>query len=268
MADRKYLYFGGAPFDSVQLKSDQLWPSLKGNPNYCFHGRAIGLAEGSLANLDLLMPIVTSTGVGICDFVPAREAEEMQSRLSEMGFITDRMEMWVSNQSTIETSRGVIATVSLSGTDETAFVNDETSTSELELLDNFTREHGTSLPMESFLRGREKPAVCVYARESDGRVFATSASVGQYHDDHARSDMAYWGMLAKREDKRGQGAALLMGAHAIVAMHDRNGLKRFLTPIKDGNTASERLCSKLGFSRQEFAGLLAIDPSILPKTEG
>ena len=267
MTDGKQLYFGGPLFESVQLKSDQLWPRLKDNPSYSFHGRAIGLADASVENLDLLASLVQSTGVCLCDFIPVSEVKEFQSRLTKMGLVTDRMEMWVSDQTTVEKSREVVETTFLSGADELVFVSDKTSVSELMSLDEFTQEHGTSLPMESFLRGGEQLASCVYARDSNGKVFATAASVGQYHIDHVRSDMAYWGMLATREDKRGQGAALLMGAHAIVTMHDLHGLKRFFTPIKDGNTASERLCSKLGFSRQDFAGLIAIDPSILPNKD-
>jgi hypothetical protein len=234
MAQQRNEYFGGPLFGYVQAKSDLLWPLLKDDPRYCFHGRAVGLDGGQAVELTLIVSLAKLVGVALCDFVPTSEADKLQLSLEELGFSTDRMEMWTSGQATIKTAREIIASKSLLASDDIAFVTVDTSSSDLKALDEFTQKHGTSLPMESFIRGTQKPAVCVYARESDGQIFVTAASVGHFHDSHARSDMAYWGMLATREDRRGQGAALLMGAHAVVAMHERHGFKRFFTPIKKG----------------------------------
>ena len=71
-------------------------------------------------------------------------------------------------------------------------------------------------------------------------------------------------MLATREDKRGQGVALLLGAHAIVALHEQHGFSEFFTGIKQGNIASERFCTKLGFVKTDTSVVFAIDTSVLP----
>lgn len=260
-------YFGGPFFAPVQAKSDLLWPLLKNDPRYCFHGRAIGLADKHATDLEIIVSIAKITGFTLCGFVPSREVEKLQSSLDELGLVTDRMEMWASDQTTIEKAREIIASKQLPASDVISFVKTDTSQAVLRELDRFTQEHGTSLPMESFVRGVQKPAVFAYACGKDGQVFVTSASIGHFHDKHANSDMAYWGMLATREDKRGQGAALILGSHAIVSMHERHGFQRFFTPVKGGNTASENLCLKLGFSKQDSAGLIAIDPNILSKTD-
>lgn len=265
-------YFGGQVFAGLQEKSDVLWPLLKNDPKYCCHGRIVGLADmesgGMASNLKLMLSLAKLVGAGICDCVPIDEMEELQSSLQASGFSTDRMEVWYSDNSTIDTARDIIASATWPTTDDIAWVDGDTPHTELQKLDEFTQEHGTSLPMGSFLRGVEKPAACAYVKDSDGSVLVTSASAGHFHDAHPNSDMAYWGMLATREDKRGQGAALTLGAQTIVDMHERHGFVRFFTAIKQGNTASESLCAKLGFSRQKAAVLIAIDPSVFPKADG
>ena len=261
-------YFGGPLIKLVQEKCDLLWPLLKDDPRFCFHGRAVGLADMQFGDLEPLVSLTKLTGAGACDYVPVEEVEKLQSSLEALGLKSDRMEVWRSDGSTIDAAREIIATSRWPVADDLVWVDAHTTGAEMQKLDEFTQEHGTSLPMGSFLRGVEKPAVCAYVCDEDGRVIVTSASVGQYHDSHQNSDMAYWGMLATREDNRGQGAALALGAHAIVAMYERHGLGRFFTAIKDGNTASENLCSKLGFSRKKAAVLIAIDTSVLPASDG
>lgn len=260
-------YFGGPVFARLQEKSDLLWPLLKNDPKYCCHGRIVGLADMKPDDLGLMLSLAKLIGAGICDYVPVDEVEALQSSLQALGFSTDRMELWMSDDTTIDTARDTVASASWPTTDDITWVDKDTPFAEMQKLDEFTQEHGTSLPMGSFVRGVEKPAACAYVTDSDGEVLVTSASAGHFHESHPNSDMAYWGMLATRQDKRGQGAALTLGAHTIVNIHERHKFGRFFTAIKQGNSASENLCTKLGFSRQKAAILIAIDPSVFPKRD-
>ena len=67
-------------------------------------------------------------------------------------------------------------------------------------------------------------------------------------------------MLATREDRRGQGIALLLGALCMLAMNERHGFDKFFTAVKKGNTPSERLCAKLGLKPNDTSAVFAIDP--------
>jgi RimJ/RimL family protein N-acetyltransferase len=67
-------------------------------------------------------------------------------------------------------------------------------------------------------------------------------------------------MLATREDWRGQGIALLLGALCMLSMNERHGFDKFFTCVKKGNIPSERLCIKLGLKPDGNSAVFAIDP--------
>jgi hypothetical protein len=57
---------------------------------------------------------------------------------------------------------------------------------------------------------------------------------------------AFWGMLATRQDRRGERIALLLGAKAIAHMWERHGARGFITGVRANNASSQALCIKLG----------------------
>jgi RimJ/RimL family protein N-acetyltransferase len=114
--------------------------------------------------------------------------------------------------------------------------------------------------MESFLLKPGTRSACIAALDGDGHVVGTTAAGAHFHRNHARCDEAFWGMLATREDRRGRGIALLLGALCMLAMNERHGFDKFLTCVKKGNTPSERLCAKLGLKPNNTSAVFAIDP--------
>ena len=69
-------------------------------------------------------------------------------------------------------------------------------------------------------------------------------------------------MLATDKARRGQGIALLLGAHSMLAMRDRFGYGHFFTGIREGNTPSKRLCGKLGLTASDTVVMIAIAPEL------
>ncbi len=67
-------------------------------------------------------------------------------------------------------------------------------------------------------------------------------------------------MLATDPNRRGQGIALLLGAMALQAIQQKYGYSACFTGIREGNTPSEALCSKLALSPSPNIDLIAIYP--------
>ena len=88
-----------------------------------------------------------------------------------------------------------------------------------------------------------------------------------HHPASRRATDVFWGMLATREDRRGQRIALLLGAQAIVHMWEKHGARGFMTGVRADNASSQALCNKLGvgatewiyascMDREQFAGAI------------
>ena len=199
-------------------------------------------------------------GVGICDSVPSWHIEYRSSALEKLGLKVEQLEIFRGGNHTITSARSIVSARNLPEDLELLYIDEYTSKSVLQRIDAFTQYHGASLPMESFLLKPGTRSVCVATLDGDGKVVGTSAAGAHFHRNHSRCDEAFWGMLATREDRRGQGIALLLGALCMLAMNERHGFDKFITCVKKGNTPSERLCAKLGLKPNDTSVVFAIDP--------
>ena len=220
----------------------------------------MGLSEGFEENIQLQASLALLQGVGICDSVPSWRIEYRRSELEKLGLKVEQMEVFCGGNHTIISARSVVNERNLPEGLELVYIDERTSKSVLQGIDVFTQRHGASLPMGSFLLKPGTRSVCLAALEGDGKVVGTSASGAHFHSSHPRCDEAFWGMLATRKDRRGQGIALLLGALCMLAMNERHGFEKFFTVIKKGNTPSQRLCAKLGMRPNDTSVVFAIDP--------
>ncbi len=240
---------------------------IRNDPRFCCHGRAVSLAEGFEENIQLQASLALLQGVGICDSVPVWHIEYRRSALENLGLKVEQMEIYRGDNHTITSARSLVSTRNLPEDLELIYIDEDTSKSVLQGIDAFTQYHGTSLPMASFLLKPGTRSECLAALDSDGNVIGTSAAGMHFHRNHARCDEAFWGMLATREDRRGQGIALLLGALCMLAMNERHGFDKFFTCVKKGNTPSERLCSKLGLKPNDTSAVFAINPDFFQNEE-
>ena len=54
--------------------------------------------------------------------------------------------------------------------------------------------------------------------------------------------------------------ALVLGAMALLSMHQSRGYSAFYTGVRKGYIASENLCQKLGLSCGKYCAVGALDP--------
>ena len=255
-------FFGEPEQQALQRRADHLWTLLKDDLRFCCHGRAVGLAEPTEANVDTQIALAMLQGAAPVEGLPRPEAPARREALERAGLKTDQFVNWNGGIQALAAAEDVIRSMSLPSDLEVVSVDGDTAGDDLAQLDALTQSCGVLLPLGAFMRGHRRPAVCLYARDSAGRIVGSTSSVAQFHPDHPNAGLVWWGMLATAEARRGQGIALLLGALSMRAMRDRFGYQRFFTGIREGNTASERLCGKLGLSPSDTVVMIAIAPDL------
>lgn len=116
----------------------------------------------------------------------------------------------------------------------------------------------SSMPGE-VMRGSVILGVNLIATDSSGAPVATAASYAMHAPQTPRATEAFWGVLATREDYRGQGLAAWLGAVAIEHKWEKEGMRAFNTGIKAENVASQAACAKLGVMNTQWATAFCFD---------
>jgi acetyltransferase (GNAT) family protein len=253
-------YFGTQSQQKLQQRADQLWALVANDPDYACHGRAVSLVQETETNLDKQIALARLQGGSGRDEVRNDVAQDRRRSLEAQGMVMDENVRWEGQADTLRMARSVMAENVLQDDLEIISVDSNTSVSELAKLDALTQSCDVLLPMGSFIRGERRPSVCLFAKDRQGNVVGTTASVAQYHPDHAKAGMAWWGMLATHTSRRGERIALILGAHSLIAMYERYGYQEFFTGIREGNIPSAKLCEKLGLAATDSIVQLTIDP--------
>ncbi|MFN3261594.1 MAG: GNAT family N-acetyltransferase [Pikeienuella sp.] len=256
-------FFGNEAQQGLQRRAAHLWSLIGGDPRFASHGRAVGLAEFHPDNLGLQVALARLQGVGPQESVPTAELERLRLALEAEGLVVDSFVDWRGDEAALDAARALLAARSLPEDLEIVSVDAETPAEDLAALDRLTQSCGVLLPMGAFLRGLRRPSICLFARDRAGAVVGATASVMQFHPASRKAGLAWWGMLATDERRRGQGIAIVMGAMSLLAMNERFGTSAFFTGIREGNEASEALCARLGFAPTEAHDVIAVDPAVL-----
>lgn len=253
-------FFGTSDQQALQRRAAALFELVRDDQRFATHGRALGVADYADAP-ELQAALARNQGVGPCDSVPRDTVADHRRMLEAGGLQTDCYNNWRGGAETIVAARDLVKTRSMPDDLIVKVADWKTDPVEMAAIADATQSCDVLLPAGAFMRGTQRDAVCVYAMEANGRVVGTSASVLHCHPDHQRKKEAWWGMLSTREERRGQGIALLLGAKAMILMHERYGAARFVTGIREGNAASEYLCAKLGLQMAGDCAVVAIDPA-------
>lgn len=254
-------FFGRPEQQDLQRRADLVWALLKDDSSFACHGRAVALAESTEENVITQIALARLQGVCAVEGVSGDAAIARREALEKSGLKTDQFVNWRGGTEALKAAAEIVETRSLAKDLEIVSVDQHTPDAELAKLDVLTQSCGVLLPMGAFIRGDRRPSVCLFARDSSGNVVGTTAAVAQFHPNHPKGNLVWWGMLATDETRRGEGVALILGAHSMLAMRGRYGYEVFFTGIRKGNTPSERLCRKLGLAPTRNVDLIAIDPS-------
>lgn len=234
---------------------------MRDDPRFGSHGRAVSIEHHIAGHLDLQMSLARLQGVSACEAVPTSATANHIAQLKAAGFKTDQFENWRSEPDALDAARKVQNDRLLPADLELVHVDNNTPPDVMAALDRLTQSCGVLLPNGAFMRGQERPAVCLFARDRQGKPVSATAAVEMFRPGHPHHAQSWWGMLATSPQRRGEGLALIMGAQSMLAMHKKFGTAQFFTGIRQGNAASQNLCSKLGFSPSGETVVIAIDPA-------
>ncbi|MCL5777804.1 GNAT family N-acetyltransferase [Limibaculum sp. FT325] len=253
-------FFGNPDQRALLARARAMRSLTSGDARFSFYGRQVSLTTHAADAPKIVAALARLQGAASCIYVPGEAAEGFRAAIAARGMKTDEFRVLHGAADAVAASRAVMASQALPDDLAVTEIGPDTPGDFLEAVSRLTDACGVLLPMGSVMRGTEKPSVCLVACEPGGAPVATAASVALNHPDGAFPDDAWWGMLATRADRRGQGIARILGAMALVAMHERHGFPGFMTGVREGNTASERLCAQLGVVPSDYRVIVAIDP--------
>ena len=252
--------FGSAAQREMMRQGVALRQITREDPRFSFYGRHVSLTSLCTNAISLVSSLAQLQGASSCIYVPKQEADNFCLSLNQLGFVTDRFEVWRGGETALEASRTIIAQRQIPPDLEVLTIGADTPGSVMAALDEVTSSCGVLLPFGDVMRGIDTQSVCLLAMDGCGKPVASAASVAFNHPESAHGEDAWWGMLATREDRRGEGIAIFLGAMAMSLMNKRYGYSSFSTGVRTGNTASERLCQYLGLSAGSYCAVGALVP--------
>ncbi len=245
-------FFGSPERIALSRRSANLWSLLRDNPRYAYYGRLVALSDPGRDAAEILSAMARLQGGAVSYFYPARTAASLFAQLEDSGLHTDRHEHFWGGETALAASRRALADLALPA-DLSLSVIDEGTPRELVRAVAELCQSCDVMPVPgSIMRGRARKGICLVAIDLTGQPVATASSYMIHHPSSPRAKDAFWGMLATREDRRGERIALLLGAQAIIHMWERHEARGFMTGVRADNASSQMLCNKLGVNATDW----------------
>ena len=259
-------FFGAPDRISLSRRSASLWSLLRDNPRYAYYGRLVGLSDPGPDTADILFAMAKLQGAAVCYFYPADTADSLFAELQARGLTTDRHEHFWGGEAALEASHEALQHFSLPPDLRVSIIDVRTPRDLLAEVGELCQSCDVMPVPGSIMRGQVRNGVCLVATDQDGRPVATASSYMLHHPSSPRAKDAFWGMLATREDRRGQRIALLLGAQAIIHMWEHHGARGFMTGVRSNNASSGALCDKLGVRPTEWIYASCMDKELFGGT--
>ena len=256
-------FFGSPEKIALMRRSASLWYLVKDMPQYAYYGRLVRLGEPAEDTADVLSSLARLQGAAVCHYYPQQSANELFSDLERRGFSTDRHELYWGGQTAHQASREVLAAHVVPNDLTVSAIDGDTPRELLIQVADLCASCDVMTVPGSIMRGQVLPGINLVATDAEGRPVATASSYKLYHPSSPHAKTVFWGMLATREDRRGEKIALLLGAQAIIHMWDHHGARGFMTGVRSDNLSSQRLCNKLGVADTEWIYAWCIDRAVL-----
>lgn len=255
-------FFGSPDRIALARRSASLWSLLRDDPRYAYYGRLVALSDPGQDAADILFAMAKLQGAAVSYFYPASTAASLFAQLEERGLGTDRHEHFWGGEAALAASLKAQKDFALPP-DLSVFAIDAGTPRELVGEVAELCQSCDVMPVPgSIMRGQTRNGICLVAADHDGRPVATASSYMIHHPSSPRAKDAFWGMLATREDRRGERIALILGAQAIVHMWERHGARGFMTGVRADNASSRALCNKLGVDATEWIYASCMDKAM------
>jgi len=244
-------------------RSAALWSLLKDNPRYAFYGRTVALSDVADDAADILCALARLQGVGVAYYFPKESAANLFATLEARGFSTDRHEHYWGGESAYRASRAMLATHSLPQDLSLSALDRQSPRAFVAEVAELCQSCDVMPVPGPIMRGQALHGITFVASDEHGRPVASASSFVLHHPSSPHARDVFWGMLATREDRRGEKIALVIGAKTIVHMWEMEGARGFMTGVRKDNASSQALCNKLGVNDTEWIYAQCLDAGIL-----
>lgn len=257
-------YFGTDEQRALLRRGRKLFDLLGHDTRYSDYGRTVGLVEPEAGDIDALAALVSVQGNSNYAAVPVDDVRETMVALQARGLSPLHYAKWEGGSDALSKAVTIVETLQIPDDLTLSVMDASTPDSHVAALAEMALGCGVLPICGEVLRGLLHPAVCVYAHDPAGRVVSCAAASRFTHPDHATlAGQAWWGMLATDPSRRGEGLALVLGAHALIEMETRFGIREFMTGVVPGNAPSEAVCTRMGFAPGRFGIVGCADPKAL-----
>lgn len=252
-------FFGSPERAALSQRSLNLWTLLRDDPRFAYYGRMVALSDPGADSADILAALARLQGAAVSYFYPASMADVLFAELAARGFATDRHEHWLGGEGALAASRKALSQYRLPADLTVSAVDEGTPVELVRAIADLLQSCDVMPVPGAFMRGRMVPGLCLAALDGNGRPVATASSYVMHHRQSPRAATVFWGMLATRDDRRGEKIGLILGARAIVDMWERHGARAFMTGVRADNASSQALCTRLGVGPTDWAYAQCID---------
>ncbi|MEO0944306.1 MAG: hypothetical protein AAFY06_05615 [Pseudomonadota bacterium] len=254
-------FFGSEVQQRMQAIAYSLSPLLQDNPSYGTEGRMWGIDAPELSEADKVASLASLQGATVNHYVPKSQEAEFANEYAKRGFSNDRWDQFMGRRECLEICSDYVADFKLPDQYKLHQIDPKTPKSILTALEETATACGVLPPMTPVLFGQMRNAVYFCLEAPDGGVAACAGACLRNHSASRFGNASWWGMLATRDQDRGQSLSLYLGALAALHMKKIFDVEEFYTGVRSDNAVSRHVCQKLGVHDSEYACLAILDRS-------
>ncbi|MEO0371473.1 MAG: hypothetical protein AAF231_08470 [Pseudomonadota bacterium] len=254
-------FFGSEAQRRMQGIAYSLSPLLQDDSAYGTEGRMWGIDSPGLSDVDKVVALARLQGETVNHYVPKSQEAQFAEEYAKRGFANDRWDQFMGRRGCLDICSDYVAGFKLSNQYEVHHIGPETPTRILSALEKTATACGVLPPMTPVLFGQMRKAAYFCLETPDGGVAACAGACLRSHPQSRFGNASWWGMLATRDQDRGQSLSLYLGALAALQMNEAFGVEEFYTGVRSNNSVSRHVCQKLGVRDSEYACLAIFDPT-------
>ena len=260
-------FFGNETQLNLQQRYYRLWPYLKAHPRLSFVGRAIGIDDPRLDEVEDLVGLTRELGFLPMAFTRAAIVDELRSALEEHGLEVGIWQHLVSNKQTESSCHTVVASIHPPPGYQIEPISTATPPDLLHKFQKLMQSCGVAPLPGYILRGQETPTVAEMIITAQDEVVATGVGIFRHNPEGSYRKAAHVGFLATEPSQRGKGFARLLLARIILASYEEFAAELVHTGVRSDNIPSQRVCWNCGLDDSGMYFLGAAYPQIIDQAE-
>jgi len=260
-------FFGNETQRNLQQRYYRLWPYLKAHPHLSFVGRAIGIDDPGLEEVENISGLAMELGFVSLLFTRADIVDELRSALEAQGLKVGTWQHLVSSEKTESSCKSILASLDLPPGYQIEWISAATPAGQLNKFQDLMQRCGVAPLPGYILRGQEIPSVAEMIITPRGEVAATGAGVFRHNSESDYEKAAHVGFLATEPSQRGKGLARLLLARVILACYEELAAELVHTGVRADNIPSQRVCRDCGLEDSGRFALGVISPQVMEQAE-